>query len=107
MQPEPGWTPAAREKPQLDGLGFDTRLMSPGRLLRLAGNHPMRFSETGLPMVYLDCARCRRAVENLTDKSGGCYTFTAGQLLANVLRHQVMRHDLSLAGGNGNDRHPG
>lgn len=100
---EPGWTPAAREQPRVDDLGFDTRLMSAERLMRLAGRHPLRFSETGLTNVYLDCGRCRRAVENLTDSRGGCYTFTAGQLLANVLRHQVMRHDLSLAGGNGNE----
>lgn len=96
------WTPAKREAPQLDDLGFDTRLMTAERLLRLAGKHPLRFSETGLTSVYLDCTSCKRAVENLTDQRGGCYTFTAGQLLANTLRHLVMRHDLSLAGGNGN-----
>jgi len=103
---EPGWMPAGREQPRVDDLGFDTRLMSADRLLRLAGKHPMRFSETGLEKVYLDCTSCNRAIENLTDQRGGCYTFTAGQLLANVLRHLVMRHDLSLAGGNGNERAP-
>jgi len=92
-----------RDRPRVDDLGFDPRLMSAERLLRLAGKHPMRFSETGLPNVYLDCCKDGRAIEVLTDRRGGCYQITAGQLLANVLRHLVLRHDLPLSGAE-NDR---
>lgn len=94
-----GWAPEPPQRPQADDLGFDPRLMTAERLLRLAGRHPMRFSETGLPDVYLDCCQDGRAIEVLTDKRGGCYQVTAGQLLANVLRHLVLRHELSLSGG--------
>ena len=101
MTADAGWQPGTRSKPQVDALGFDTRLLTAERLLQLAGFHQMQLSETGLPMVYLDCIRCKKAIEVLTDRSGGRYRITARQLLENTLRHLVMRHDLSLAGGNG------
>jgi hypothetical protein len=95
--------PDAPARPQPDDLGFDRRLMSAERLLRLAGSHVMKFSDPGPANLYLDCTECGRAVEVLTDRSGGAYRITAGQLLANVLRHLVLRHDLPLSGGNGNE----
>lgn len=93
---------APRSRPQVDELGFDRRLMTPARLLELAGSCRLEFSEPGIPLLWLDCADCRKGIEQLTDDRGAAYPVTAGQLLSNVLRHQVMRHDLPLSGaGNG------
>jgi hypothetical protein len=89
--------------PQVDALGFDHRLLNPGRLLQLAGKVPLRFSEPGIPLLWLDCEACGKGIEPLTDERGAAYPVTAGQLLANVLRHQVMRHDVPLSGAGAGD----
>ena len=102
-----GWIPEAPARPQPDDLGFDPRLMSAERLLRLAGRHPMKFSDPGPADLYLDCAECGKAVEVLTDRRGGASKITAGPLLATVLRHLVLRHDLPLSGGNGHESNDG
>jgi hypothetical protein len=102
---EAGWAPRKPERAQADDLGFDQRLMTAERLLRLAGRHPMRFSDPGPANLYLDCGLCGKAVEVLTDRRGGAYAITAGQLLANVLRHLVLRHDLPLSAAPGKDDH--
>lgn len=91
--------PARRERPQIDQLGFDHRLMLPERLLKLAGDMPLKFSEGGIPQTFLDCTECGKGVEQLTDGYGHEYQFTAGRLLSSVLRHRVMSHGLSLSGG--------
>lgn len=87
--------------PQVDALGFDHRLMTPERLLQLAGPVRMRMSDPGMPpvpLLWLDCEACGKGIEQLTDDDGNAYPVTAGQLLANVLRHRVMRHGLPLSG---------
>lgn len=95
------FTPEGRGRPQTDALGFDHRLMTPERLLTLAGRIPLRVSghAQGIESVSLDCTSCAKAVDFLTDRRGGRYILTAQQLLSNVLRHQVMRHELQLSGG--------
>lgn len=93
------FVPDPRRPPRLDELGFDHRLMTPAKLLELAGNIPLRFSEPGIPLLWLDCEQCGKGIEQLTDGRAEACRVTAGQLLANVLRHQVMRHDLPLSGG--------
>lgn len=96
---EPGFEPAPRERPQLDELGFDARLMTPARLLELAGQHPMRLTQQldGVDAT-LDCVICGQAITKLTDTIGEPYRFTALQLLQDVLRHRVMAHDVPLSG---------
>lgn len=91
--------PEARRRPQADALGFDHRLMTPAKLLELAGKWPLRYSDVAGEFISLDCGACGKSIEILTDRSGQPYTFSAGQLLSNVLRHRVMRHNLSLSGG--------
>lgn len=77
--------------------------MSPERLLQLAGDWPLQFgwvlSDDAPPQFWLDCAKCGKGIEPLTDTKGIEYPVKTGQLLSNVLRHQVMRHELSLSGG--------
>lgn len=92
------FTPAKRERPRTDGLGFDHRLMSPERLLGLAGNHRMRLGLDDTGHAWLDCAGCGKGVEQLTDGVHP-YEFSPQQFLSNVLRHLVMSHGLSLSGG--------
>lgn len=89
--------PGKRQEPQLDGLGFDHRLLTPERLLALAGGARLRLSQED--PGWLDCAECGKGVEQLADGAGGRYEFTAQQFLANLLRHLVMSHDVSLSGG--------
>jgi hypothetical protein len=91
--------PAKRERPKVDGLGLDRRLMTAERMLTLAGGTRVEFSEPGIPKLSIDCAECHSSVEQLTDPNGEAYPFTPQQFLANVLRHQVMHHGLSLSGG--------
>lgn len=95
-----GFEPAPRERPQLDELGFDARLITPERLLRLAGGQPMRIStpEVGSPFRSLDCGVCGKAIVQMKDAEGRPYTVTAGQILQDVLRHLVMDHDVPLSG---------
>lgn len=93
--------PAERERPRPDALGFDPRLMSAARLLELTRDARLRFSEPGIPALFLDCAACGKGVEQLTDGYGHAYELGAVQLLASLLRHLVMSHGLSLSGGNG------
>ena len=95
------FVPDRRQPPQPDALGFDHRLLSPERLLELAGKWTMRYCNVDGEFISLDCARCGKAIEILVSRNGNPYIVTAGQLLSNVLRHQVMRHDLSLSGANG------
>jgi hypothetical protein len=88
-----------RERPQPDELGFDRRLLTPGRLHQLAGQHPVRLGLDGAGNAWLDCELCGKGVEQLTDGVHP-YVFRPAQFLSNVLRHQVMSHGLSLSGGN-------
>lgn len=103
------FVPEPRRRPQVDALGFDHRLMTPERQLQLAGPVRLRFSSPELaraqlqvigriPVLWLDCEKCGKGVEPLTDDHGEAYPVTAGHLLACVLRHQVMRHGLALSG---------
>lgn len=89
---------ADREEPKLDALGLDPRLMSGERLLQLAGRIKVRLGRAG-DVLSLDCARCGRAVDLLTNESGRPYTTSPMQILTCALRHEVMGHDLSLSGG--------
>ncbi len=89
-----------RDRPQPDALGFDHRLMSPERLLALAGHHRVRLGLDDTGHAWLDCAACGKGTEQLTDGAQP-YEFTAQQFLSNVLRHLVMSHGLSLSGGPG------
>jgi hypothetical protein len=90
--------PARREQPQPDALGFDARLMSPARLLQLAGSHGVRLGIDDTGCAWLDCAGCGNGIEQLTDGLRP-YVVRPGQLLSNTLRHLVMSHGLSLSGG--------
>jgi hypothetical protein len=87
-----------REKPRLDSLGFDPRLMSAGRLLELAGKTRVRLG-SAREVRSLDCDRCGKAVDILTDEAGRPYPTSPMQILTAALRHEVMRHNLSLSGG--------
>lgn len=93
------FTPAARERPQPDELGFDRRLIGPGRLLQLAGSHGLKLGIDGAGQAWLDCAQCGKGVEQLTDASRDAYTIQPARLLSGTLRHLVMSHGLSLSGG--------
>jgi len=97
-----GFTLAPRDRPQTDAAGFDRRLMTPERLLALAGAWPVRFCQVADEFTSLDCARCGKAIEILANQAGAPYTTSPGTILANTLRHAVMSHGLSLSGGNGN-----
>lgn len=88
-----------RSWPRVDALGFDHRLMSPERLLESAGTWPIRIGWTPERQIWLDCAACGKGIEPLTDDADHLYTIQPGQLLSNVLRHMVMRHEFPLSGG--------
>jgi hypothetical protein len=93
------------DKPQVDGLGFDHRLMTPERLLTLAGAVPLIVkadgvgddTESDMAAVVLH-QECGGVVTVLEDEHWEPYPFTAQQLLQDVLRHLVTRHNVSLAG---------
>lgn len=87
-----------RETPRPDKLGFDPRLMSAGRLLELAGRIRLRLGSAH-EVRSLDCERCGKAVDILTDEAGRPYPTSPLQILTAALRHEVMRHNLSLSGG--------
>lgn len=87
-----------RDEPRLDALGFDPRLMTADRLLTLAGQIRLKQGTARL-VRSLDCADCGKAVEILTDEAGKPYTTTPMTILSAALRHQVLRHELSLSGG--------
>lgn len=91
---------SARRPPAVtDRLGFDPRLMSAERLLTLAGRCALKLGRNG-EVLSLDCADCGRAVDLLTDERGEPWRTSPMQILTGALRHQVMRHELSLSGGN-------
>jgi len=94
--------PEPPARPRVDELGFDHRLMTPERLLELGGKWPMRYTEVDGEFISLDCRVCGKAIEILTNERGESYVIGAGQILANVVRHRVMRHNLSLSGGGDN-----
>jgi hypothetical protein len=78
---------------------FDERLMTVERQYTLAAHRPLRFSGGGIPLEWLDCAECGKGIVQLTDARGRECAVTGAGLLDAVLRHWVMRHDLSLSGG--------
>ena len=109
---------------------FDERLMTPARLFEL-GNVPVRVQrdERG---VIVACDVCegqivalapspragRRRVEAMTPQQqqtarleaeiwGPVWSLDARQLLADIVRHQVMRHDVALSGASGKDNEHG
>lgn|SRR5487761_1435067 len=87
---------------QPDRLGFDPRLMTGERLLLLAGQCPLKMGTNG-EVRSLDCEACGRAVDILTNERGEPYRTTPMQILTAALRHQVMRHGLSLSGSGNNE----
>lgn len=95
------FTPPGRQPPHLDDLGFDPRLMSADRLLRLAGDRALVLEgDPGLDneVFRLRCRSCGGSTTVLTDRRGEAYPVTGTQLLMDVLRHMVMHHDIPLSG---------
>lgn len=93
------WSARRDRPPATDRLGFDPRLMSAERLLALAGNFPLMLGADPQGARWLDCAACGKGVVALTDWDGVRLSVTPMQLACATLRHQVMRHGLSLSGG--------
>lgn len=87
--------------PPPDSLGLDPRLLTAERMLGLAGQHRMRAGAEDDGGTWLDCAECGRGVTKLTDAAGRHWTVTPLGIVTDMLRHQVMRHDLPLSGGEG------
>jgi hypothetical protein len=101
VDPNQRWNGEVRRPPPAtDSLGFDPRLMDAERLLQLAGRAPLVLGEMHGNVRTLDCQQCGRSVDILTDETGATYTTNPLQIATAALRHQVMRHDLSLSGGN-------
>ncbi len=92
------WMDRPQRRPATDMLGFDPRLMDAERLLSLAGRHRLRLGEDGDGGTWLDCCECGKGVVKLADRCGH-WAVEPLQLICDVLRHQVMRHQLSLSGG--------
>jgi hypothetical protein len=95
--PDP--VPPHRVKPKLDALGFDPRLMTPERLLTLAGDQGLWLDHDDDDLVHrLRCLGCSGQVTVLTDGHGEPYPVTGTQILMDVLRHLVTKHGVQLSG---------
>jgi hypothetical protein len=112
---------AARTAPP-DSWVFNKKLMTPDRLVELGGGWPVRVQrdERGLIVVCVDCEgkvsdlapsprMGRRRAEQMTVEQlrtarlesqvwGPVWPIEPRQLLADVVRHRVMRHDLAVSG---------
>jgi hypothetical protein len=77
--------------PDPANVRLDPRLMTAGRLVELAGYREVVFTptESGL---YIDCGECHRGIT-------AARLTTGVQLMADVLRHYVNVHNVSLSGG--------
>lgn len=96
--------PADRVEIGPDGIRFippdpadvrlDPRLMTHERLCQLAGYRPVRFTTLPSGTLYIDCAEpgCGKGIT-------AARATTGVQFLADVARHWVNVHGLSLAGG--------
>jgi hypothetical protein len=82
---------------------FDPRLITPARLLALAGEHPIVAGPhlRMPPHLSVDCGLCGQPIAKATDSKGVPYRFSAGQLLQDTLRHLVVAHDMPLSGAAG------
>lgn len=72
--------------------------MSAERLLQMAGGVGLRLGKNR-EVRSLDCDRCGRAVDILTDEAGAAWRTSPLQVLTATLRHQVMSHGQPLSGG--------
>jgi len=77
-------------------VGFDRRLMTPERLVELAGDRPVTFT-TMADGVFLDCAECGKGITRVATPDQPVRT-TPVQLMSDTLRHWVNVHGVSLSG---------
>lgn len=88
---------------------WDERLITPDRAFALAGEWPLfasyelaELSQFGPEQIdrvqnNLRCGRCKQSVA-LLGEGGTAGETTVAELLAGVLRHLVMAHDVPLSG---------
>lgn len=79
--------------PPADRVRLDPKLMTHQRMLDLVGKVPLRvgWSDGRLFLIGAECGHSITCLDGMV--------FDPAQHVADVLRHQVMAHDLSLSGG--------
>jgi hypothetical protein len=84
------------DRPRLDEAGFDDRLISAARLLKLTGKVALdTVADPG--GLTLRCARCGGLVTMLMTATGSSWVVTPQQILQDTLRHLVTAHDQPLS----------
>lgn len=73
-------------------MQWDTRLITPARAMALAGNHPIYPDTTEPATLRYRCGQCMQSIGTWTAVA----LTSAEDILAAVLRHLVMAHDVAL-----------